>query len=360
MTDSSLFAECILGVVTEKAKNLIKQTAKEQAQGKDSGQSPTSLQPHRWMPVKLLERHKVSEDTRTYTFALPEGEDVLGLATCQHVQIGFHMTDKMVIRNYTPTRPLLPASSAAESDGGKKRGGRGEADPAAGRDARRSVRDGNGTFDLTVKTYFPDANQPGGALSNILDCIPIGEEVEIRGPTGDILYNGFGHFTIEGKQRKFARVSLVLGGSGITPGYALIARILLTKGDKTQLRVVDANRSEQDILLREELDGLARDSDGQLQITYVLDHPSEGWKGRKGHVNAEILKEALFGPAEDSVAFLCGPPAMIQKAVLPALTGELCEMRPGHNSVNGCQIGGTMRTRTCSVSDAEVRLVRRE
>lgn len=298
---------------------MIKQTAKEQAKGKADVRSPTWLQPHRWVPVKLLDRQKVSEDTRTYTFALPEGKDVLGLATCQHVQIGFHLKDKMVIRNYTPTRPLLPASGTESDDKKEHKNGPLTSD---GKDSR-SVRDGNGTFDLTVKTYFPDANQPGGALSNILDCIPIGEEVEIRGPTGDILYNGFGDFTIEGKQRRFDKVSLVLGGSGITPGYALIARILLTKGDKTQLRVVDANKSEQDILLRGELDRLERDSEGQLQITYVLDHPSDAWKGRTGHVNADILKEALFPPAEDNVAFLCGPPAMIQKAVLPALKGAL-------------------------------------
>lgn len=184
-----------------------------------------------------------------------------------------------------------------------------------------SNRDGDGTFDLTVKTYFPDDNQPGGAMSNILDCVPLGEEVEIRGPTGDIVYNGNGNFVIEGRERHFDRISLVLGGSGLTPGYSLIARVLLTDGDKTQLRVVDANKTKADILLHEELSDFEKKSTGQLKVTHVLSEAGEDWNGLKGHVTEEIIKDALFPPEESSVVFLCGPPPMIQKAALPALRG---------------------------------------
>ncbi|WZH46568.1 nitrate reductase NADH [Fusarium acuminatum] len=184
---------------------------------------------------------------------------------------------------------------------------------------KKALRDGDGTFELTVKTYFPDENQPGGALSNILDCMPIGEEVELRGPTGEIIYNGNGNFTIENQERHFDHVSLVLGGSGITPGYSLLARILLSSGDKTKIRVVDANKTEADILLKDELDEFESTSNGQLKVTHVLSHAGEGWKGKTGHVNEDIIKESLFGPSEKSAVFLCGPPAMIQKAALPVL-----------------------------------------
>lgn len=185
-----------------------------------------------------------------------------------------------------------------------------------------SLADGAGTFDLTIKTYLPTEDQPGGALSNILDVMPLGEEVEIRGPTGEIVYNGNGNFVIEGQEAHFDRVSLVLGGSGLTPGYSLIARVLLSENDKTRLRVVDANKAEGDILLRDELDGFEGKSGGQLKITHVLSHPSEEWKGEKGHVDGNILRKSLFEPGEGAIVFLCGPPAMIQKAALPALKGK--------------------------------------
>lgn len=156
-------------------------------------------------------------------------------------------------------------------------------------------------------------------MSIILDCMPIGEEIEIRGPTGEIVYNGNGSFTISGKEYTFNKINLVLGGSGITPGYSLIARVLLSSDDKTQIRVVDTNKSKKDILLREKLDEFEKNSDGRLRITHVLSHPSDEWTGNKGHMDADIIKEGLLEQDSETGVFLCGPPAMIQKAALPAL-----------------------------------------
>lgn len=162
-------------------------------------------------------------------------------------------------------------------------------------------------------------------MSNILDCLRSGEEVEVKGPTGEIRYVGQGKFLIDDKELHFRNISLVLGGSGITPGYQLLARILKSSmednetKDETKIKVVDANKTENDILLRDELNQVAKNHPDQFQLTHVLSHPSDDWNGEKGHVNKDILERSVFGPGEDNVALLCGPPAMIQKAVLPAL-----------------------------------------
>ncbi|KAK1019429.1 hypothetical protein LTR54_000071 [Friedmanniomyces endolithicus] len=279
--------QCVLGVVTPKAANFMKSNAeaaaKEKAESGGQG-GDVVLQKNRWVPVKLQKREELSKDTRRYTFGLPDHIKDLGLGTCQHIQLGFHMADKMLIRSYTPTRPLLPDPA--------------DDDPAT-TDEARAMQDGAGTFDLVVKTYFPSAAQPGGAMSNILDCIPIGEEVEIRGPTGEITYSGHGVFDISGQEMKFTKINLVLGGSGLTPGYALIARALLGAGEEgVEVRVVDANKSEADILLREELEQFVKESKGRLKVAHVLSHPSESWKGIKGHVNAEVIRGNLFPPGE--------------------------------------------------------------
>lgn len=240
-----------------------------------------------------MRKEEVSSDTRRYTFSLPSGMRCLGLDTCQHIQLGFHFSDRLVVRPYTPTHPVFESEE-------------------------------DGTFDLLVKTYFPDETQPGGTMSNILDCLRPGEEIEVKGPTGEIRYMGRGKFIIDDREFRFRNVSLVLGGSGITPGYQLIARILDSpekskEKDETKLKVIDANKTENDILLLAELDQLAKDHPDQFQITHVLSHAGEDWKGKKGHVTKEILQKCVFPPGQDTVALLCGPPAMIQKAVLPAL-----------------------------------------
>jgi NAD(P)H-flavin reductase len=53
--------------------------------------------------------------------------------------------------------------------------------------------------------------------------------------------------------------------------------------------------------------------------------------GLKGHVKEQIVKDSLFAPSDDAVAFLCGPPAMIQKAALRALRGMLTFVSNGRD-----------------------------
>lgn len=278
-------SECVIGRVTDKAQQFMKEQAKAEAeQAVRAGPSNALLQSRKWVPVELVDRKKISKDTLSYTFSYKgdPSKKKLGLGTCQHIQFGIHMLDKMLIRSYTPTRPITD-------------------------------NDDDGTFELTVKTYYPDENQPGGAFSNFLLELPIGESVDVCGPTGEIEYLGNGNFDIEGRERRFSKVSLVLGGSGLTPGYSLIERILKEKDDNIQVRIVDANKTEDDILLHQKLDEAEKQSQGRIRITHVLSHPNnaDDWKqrgGLSGHVNADIIKGRLFPPEKDNVVFLCGPP----------------------------------------------------
>ncbi|KAL4757673.1 putative nitrate reductase [Aspergillus foveolatus] len=289
---NSKLQECILGTVTKKAKDFMQQEAKVKAKQRASSskqESQIALKRHKWTQARFVRKTPLSEDTNRYTFELLAKTKKLGLQTGQHIQIGFHFKDQLVFRSYTPVKPIMEEEE-------------------------------DGTFDLIVKTYYPDPGQPGGTMSNILDCLAEGEEVEIKGPAGEIVYKGNGTFKIDDKERTFERITLVLGGSGVTPGYQVIAKILLSDGrDKTKIRVIDGNRTENDILLRKELQDFAEKHPEQFQITHVLSHAGDDWKGERGHVSAETLHKFGFEPDEKSVALLCGPPAMIQKAVLPAL-----------------------------------------
>ncbi|KAL3448342.1 hypothetical protein BJX65DRAFT_317526 [Aspergillus insuetus] len=290
----SKLQECILGTVTKKTQDFIKQEAKVKAEqrAKPGGQaSDIALKRHKWTQARFTKKIPLSEDTKRYTFELMSKNKKLGLKTGQHIQIGFHFNDQLVFRSYTPVRPVFEEEE-------------------------------DGTFDLVVKTYYPDPGQPGGTMSNILDCLAEGEEVEIKGPAGEIVYEGNGVFKIDEKKMTFERITLVLGGSGVTPGYQVIVRILQSNGeDKTKIRVIDSNKAEDDILMRKELKELADQHPDQFQITHILSHPSDSWEGEKGRVNEDIIHKYGFEPDEKSVALLCGPPAMIQKAVLPALVG---------------------------------------
>lgn len=204
----------------------------------------------------------------------------------------------MVVRSYTPTRPILENEE-------------------------------DGTFSLVVKTYPATHDQPGGTLSNILHYLQNGEEIEVKGPIGEITYHGNGRFVIDTREFEFDNISLILGGSAITPGFQLIKHILKsgeddrrdknTEHDKTKIKLVDANKTEGDILLHQTLNNLNREHPDQFQVVHILSNPSDEWKGERGFVNEDHLKNNIYPPTKRNIALICGPPAMIHKAVLPAL-----------------------------------------
>ena len=52
---------------------------------------------------------------------------------------------------------------------------------------------------------------------------------------------------------------------------------------------------------------------------YTVDQADSEWEGSTGFVDAEMLKKHLPAAASDAQVLMCGPPAMMEKAVKPAL-----------------------------------------
>ena len=111
---------------------------------------------------------------------------------------------------------------------------------------------------------------------------------------------------------KHSHVTLIAGGTGITPMYQLARNIFNNPDDKTKVTLVFGNVSEEDILLKEELQDLENTYPQRFRAFYVLDNPPKSWTGGKGgHIDKEILKTVLPEPKEDNIKiFVCGPPGM--------------------------------------------------
>ncbi len=106
---------------------------------------------------------------------------------------------------------------------------------------------------------------------------------------------------------------MIAGGSGITPMYQVANAILKNRYDTTQVTLIYANVTKEDILLREELDAWAK-MHPNFTVHYVLNSPPAGWTGSTGFVTADIIKQHMPGPDEDCMVLRCGPPPM-NKAV---------------------------------------------
>lgn len=244
--------------------------------------------------LPLIQKDVISHDTRKFRFGLPTSDHVLGLPIGQHVHLTTKIGDEFVIRSYTPV----------------------------------SSDDDRGYVDLVIKVYFKNVHPKfpeGGKLSQYLDNMKIGDTIDFRGPSGRLIYKGQGKFSIKILRKdppaeySVKKVVMLAGGTGITPMLQLIRAIIKDPTDETQTSLLYANQTEKDILLRDELDDIAKNHPKKLKLWYTLDTSSETWPYSTGHINADMIKDHMFPPSPDTMVLMCGPPPMINMACNPNL-----------------------------------------
>jgi cytochrome-b5 reductase len=190
----------------------------------------------------------------SYRFKLPSTTAVLGLPIGQHISIAATLpqpdgASKEIVRSYTPIS--------------------GDHQP--------------GYFDLLIKSY------PTGNISKYMASLIVGQTIKVRGPKGAMVYT-------PNMVRAFG---MIAGGTGITPMLQIIRAVIRGRptGDKTEIDLIFANVNQEDILLKEDLDQLAKEDKG-FRIHYVLNNPPEKWNGGVGFVTPEMItvcSHALHG-----------------------------------------------------------------
>ncbi|KAG8964539.1 NADH-cytochrome b5 reductase [Tulasnella sp. 419] len=229
-----------------------------------SGNRPRKpvLDPKDYKEFPLVEKIVISPNTALYRFGLPHPEDQLGVPIGQHITVAADINGKLVARSYTPT----------------------------------SSDDDKGHFDLVIKSYEQ------GNISKFVGNLKLGEKIKVRGPKGQFKYT-------PGIVREFA---MIAGGTGITPMYQIITHVLYNSQDTTKISLIYANQTDEDILLRSELDELAARHKDRFKVYYVLNTAPANWKGGVGFVSKDMIKERCAAPADDMKMLICGPPPMVQ------------------------------------------------
>jgi ferredoxin-NADP reductase len=149
---------------------------------------------------------------------------------------------------------------------------------------------------FTIKTY-PERK----SVTNHLLKLKVGDELLLHGVFGEISYKGEGYF--------------IAGGAGITP-FIAIFRYLRAKNMIGQNKLIFANKSKADIILKDEFEGLL----GEKFVNILSDEIAEGYA--HGYITEDFLKTNIsdFG----KYFYLCGPPPMMDvvEKILPALGVE--------------------------------------
>ncbi|KAG5340556.1 hypothetical protein C0989_001242 [Termitomyces sp. Mn162] len=252
-------------------------------------QEKSPFDPQNFVDFKLKKIIPYNHNTSTFVFEIPNNEaSLLPVASCLVVKASDpealkDAKGKPVIRPYTPI----------------------------------SSPDHKGDFSLLIKKYET------GNASKYIHELKEGDTLSFKGPIAKFPY----------KANEFDEVALIGGGSGITPLYQVLTHALSDKTNKTKFKLLFSNVTEQDILLREDLDALQKKYPDNLDVVYLLDKPGSNWTGPSGFINTDIIKKHV-APASlgDKVkVFVCGPPGQVA-----AVAGKKAGMKQG-------EIGGILK-----------------
>ena len=257
--------------------------------------------PTSWMALPLKARREYNHDSTVYTFGLPDGQS-LNLPVCACI--------------------LLKAPGKGRKDGGGK-------DDWDGSDAVRPytpMSDNSmlGQFELLVKRY------EGGAVSNYLFDLQPGASVEFK----HIKFNVKSQYPFEGK----ASFTFICAGTGITPMYQALWKLLGTAGDERPVVMLYGNKTVKDILMLAELEAWAKAHPKRLRLVHVVGNaPDEprpaGWEdtdtytAETGWVDEAKIAKYAFPPSDDTLVFVCG---------LPPMYAALCGPRGEKELPDGC------------------------
>ena len=264
--------------------------------GGEGGQ--VALDQKRKIPFKLVDKEQLSPDSFRLRFALQTPTTVLGLPVGQHMLFSAKSKGdgKLVMRAYTPVSSDLDV----------------------------------GFFELVIKAYYPQlpAFPEGGKMSQLLCGMQVGDWIDVRGPLGHVTYVGQGLLQLGKEQRRVKHFAMLCAGTGITPIFQVLAAVLRERkqGGDVRCHVVYANRTENDILLRRELDDFAAKHPSVLKLQYVLSAPkdADSWRsagGLVGRVTPQMVAELVpkGGSGSEAVALLCGPEGFQSATCVPAL-----------------------------------------
>ena len=236
----------------------------------------------------------VNHNTKHFRFKFEDGEAVSGLnvASALITKVKKEGDEKPTIRPYTPV----------------------------------SDEDSKGYLDFVIKKY------PNGPMSEHLHSLKPGQTLDMKGPIPKYPW----------ATNKHEHIALIAGGTGITPMWQLCRAIFNNPEDKTKVTMIFGNVTQDDILLKPELEKLEKDYPDRFRAFYVLDNPPADWKQGKGFITKDLLKTTIPGPQDGNVkVFVCGPPGLY-KAISgmkksPAeqgeLTGYLKELGYGEDQV---------------------------
>ncbi|GFT95664.1 hypothetical protein NPIL_95601 [Nephila pilipes] len=216
---------------------------------------------------KLVKKVPLNYNTYLFTFLLPPGTKMWVPIGC-HVHIKSYVEGVEVIRSYTPVvSSLAETNLCGDADGCK--------------------------IVLMIKMYSL------GVLTPIINQCSLGDIMWIS------CYDG--SFSEELLLNCNSLIMLA-AGTGITPMIRMIKWVTTAKDKRRSILLLFFNKTEEDIIWREELQNCAADYK-EFQVIHILSESYEKWSGFSGKINNDLVEQLLTVKLSElnKRIFICGP-----------------------------------------------------
>ncbi|CCF58324.1 hypothetical protein KAFR_0E01700 [Kazachstania africana CBS 2517] len=218
-----------------------------------------------WIDLTVDKIIQESHDTKRFFFKFPQEDAVSGLTLTSALFTKFTTeTGEDIIRPYTPVSDL----------------------------------ETKGYIEFVIKHY------DDGKMTPHLFNLKPNDHLAFKGPIKKWPW----------ELNSFEEITLLGGGTGITPLYQLIHHVLQNKNEKTKIQLVYANKTSGDVLLKKELNELQEKYPERFKVTYFVDKLDTNEKGdfEVGFISKKFLEQNIAKPNKNTHIFVCGPPPFME------------------------------------------------
>ncbi|NWZ56277.1 NB5R4 reductase, partial [Haliaeetus albicilla] len=225
---------------------------------------------------KLVSKTEVTHDTKLLCLMLPRSTH-LCVPVGQHIYLKQTIAGTEVVKPYTPVLPFLPL------------------------DFKEPPRHDGAHLYLMIKMYSC------GLFTQALDHLQIGDYISVSNPEGN-----FKKSQVQTSEDLF----LLAAGTGFTPMVKLLNFALTEVGCLRTVRLIFFNKTEDDILWRNQLEQLAL-KDERFEVQFILSQPAKDWVGKQGKISSSLLSECVKRSRKDSKVLICicGPTPFTEQGV---------------------------------------------
>mmetsp|Transcript_8194 Transcript_8194/g.9538 ORF Transcript_8194/g.9538 Transcript_8194/m.9538 type:complete len:344 (-) Transcript_8194:146-1177(-) len=251
---------------------------------KYAGESKSYFPSNYFLPVPVRAIRQETHDTKILTFGLPKSR-TLGIPISSAILMSVPPPTSTTTKSKAMMRPYNPIHIEQQ-----------------------------GSFELLIKIY------PDGIAGQYVDSLQVGDMVNFKQTKTNIKKPPLQYPFPKG----VSQITMLAGGTGIAPMYQALVPLLKQNQNQNQhdqeIRLLYGNKTPHDILLKKELDELAKIYPNRFTVTYIVGddaHDTRQYANSMydvvtGWIDSEKIQQLGFPPTtgNSSIVWVCGVDAM--------------------------------------------------